>query len=47
MHFLDDVGTRGFHEEVPLVLVLGEFACAWWNDRVAVADLHCDGLYAS
>jgi hypothetical protein len=23
VHFLDDVGARGFHEEVPFVLVLG------------------------
>jgi hypothetical protein len=47
MHFLDDVGARGSHEEVPFVLILGKFAFTWWDERVAVADVDCDCLYAS
>ena len=47
MHFLDDVGSRWFYEEVPFVLILGQFACTWRDKRVAVADVDCDRLYAS
>jgi hypothetical protein len=47
VHFLDDVVLRGFHEELPFVLVLGQFACTWRDERVAVTDVDCDGLYAS
>lgn len=44
VHFFDDVGARGLHEEVPVVLVL-RGAVGWGRDEaVAVADVDGYGL---